>query len=206
MNLDNGSALFKGTFSQDITDNFGFKLSAGTSASEKFNTELQINWKIVNNIAVYVKGGYAQIDYDRLGLTDKYGNVWSGGIGLEWTFGGAAVNSANADDGDKKQSSTTTASNEKANNKSANRKSEKLVAANLLQEVAKNPAIRSARVNAAVDQSTTRLVSIDKTLLPAGASINPLTGDISVAVTAGTITAITKNGGAFTNTGQFAIS
>jgi len=50
--LDNKSVLIKGAFSQEITDSLGIKLSAGTSASEKFNTELQINWKIVNGIAI----------------------------------------------------------------------------------------------------------------------------------------------------------
>lgn len=195
----------KGTFSQDITDRLGVKISAGTSASEKLSTELQINWKIINNVAVYVKGGYTQVDYKQSGLTDKYDNVWTAGLGLEWTFGGAEKTVANQNDRHNKQSSIAAIAEEKDNQQSAGRKSKKLVAANLLQEVAKNPAIRSERVMAAVDQSTTRLVYIDKTLLPSGTSINAQTGDISAAVAAGTITGITKNGAAFVNAGQFAI-
>jgi len=90
--------LLKGTFSQEITDSLGLQITAGTSASEKFNTELQLNWKIVNNVAVYVKGGYAQIDYNKMGITDKYGNIWTGGIGLEWTFGGASRSTVKRDE------------------------------------------------------------------------------------------------------------
>jgi len=197
--------LFKGTFSQDITNDLELKLSAGTSASEKLSTELQINWKIINNVAVYVKGGYTHVDYQQSGLTDQYDNIWTAGLGLQWTFGGAEKTAANQNDLDNKQSSIAAAAEAKDHQQSAGRKSGKLVAANLLQEVAKNPAIRSDRVMAAADQSTTRQVYIDKTLLPAGTSINTQTGDISAAVAAGTITGITKNGAAFVNTGQFAI-
>lgn len=83
---------------------------------------------------------------------------------------------------------------------------QKRSAGTLLREVAGNPAIRSARVLAAVDQSTTRIITVDKTALPAGASVDKNTGNISVAVTAGVITGITRNGAAFVNAGQFALT
>lgn len=186
--------MFKGAFTQDITDSLGLKISAGAGASEKLSTEIQISWKIIDNVAVYVKGGYTRIDYEQNGLTDKYGNIWSGGIGLEWTFGGAAKTAVARSDRGRNPGNEA---------KDVNRG--KVRAAGLLQEVVQNPAIRSERVIAAVDQSTTRLVYIDKTVLPAGSNVNEA-GDISTTVAAGTIAGITRNGAVFVNTGQFALA
>ena len=80
---------------------------------------------------------------------------------------------------------------------------------NLLDQVAMRPNYLPSHVVAKVDKTAlpTRLIAIDKTSL-AGSTIDAATGDITtplgVAVTG--IASVTRNGGAFTNNTQFALS
>lgn len=81
---------------------------------------------------------------------------------------------------------------------------------NLLDAVAARPGWLPAQVIAKRDSSAapTRLIAVDKTALPAGATVDTGTGIISVplgvAVTG--IAGTTRNGGAFVNSGQFALA
>ncbi len=83
-------------------------------------------------------------------------------------------------------------------------------ATSLLDQVAQRPGFLTAQVVAKVDTTAapTRQIVIAKAGLPAGASITGASGDISmplgVAVTG--IADVTRNGGAFANGGQFALS
>ncbi len=82
-------------------------------------------------------------------------------------------------------------------------------ASNLLDQVAVRPGYMPSRVIAKVDTTAapTRLVVITKAGLPAGSSIDAVTGDVTVPLGA-TVTGfagITKNLAAFTNTGQFVL-
>jgi hypothetical protein len=80
----------------------------------------------------------------------------------------------------------------------------------LLDQVAQRPGYIPSHVVAKVDTTAlpTRLVAVDKTTLPAGTTIDAATGDITtplgVAVTG--IASVTRNGTAFANTSQFALS
>ncbi|MDP2835218.1 MAG: hypothetical protein Q8Q28_18345 [Pseudomonadota bacterium] len=81
---------------------------------------------------------------------------------------------------------------------------------NLLDAVALRPGWLPTQVVAKRDTSAapTRLIAVDKTALPAGATVDTATGSITVplgvAVTG--IAGTTRNGGAFANAGQFALS
>ena len=80
----------------------------------------------------------------------------------------------------------------------------------LLDQVAARPGWMPSQVIAKLDTSAapTRLIAVDKTALPAGSTINAATGSITtplgIAVTG--IAGVTRNGGAFLNSGQFALS
>ena len=80
----------------------------------------------------------------------------------------------------------------------------------LLSEVAKRPNYFPAQTIAKVDTSaaSTRVIKIDKNNIPAGSSINKSSGILTVPIgtSVSSIAGITKNGTAFTNTGQFALS
>lgn len=81
---------------------------------------------------------------------------------------------------------------------------------NLLDQVATRPAWLPAQVVARRDTTAapTRLIAVDKTALPAGASVDTATGAITapLGIVAAGIAGVTKNGGAFANSGQFALS
>jgi len=81
---------------------------------------------------------------------------------------------------------------------------------NLLDQVALRPSVIPSHVIAKVDTTAlpTRLIVVDKTTLPAGSSINAATGDITtpLGVVVTGIASVTRNGGAFANTSQFALS
>jgi hypothetical protein len=80
----------------------------------------------------------------------------------------------------------------------------------LLNEVAKRPNYFPAQTIAKVDTSaaSTRVIKIDKTNIPDGSSINKSSGILTIPIgtSVSSIAGITKNGTAFTNTGQFALS
>jgi hypothetical protein len=80
----------------------------------------------------------------------------------------------------------------------------------LLSEVAKRPNYFPAQTIAKVDTSaaSTRVIKIDKTNIPAGSSINQSSGILTIPIgtSVSSIAGITKNGSAFTNTGQFTLS
>ena len=80
----------------------------------------------------------------------------------------------------------------------------------LLSEVAKRPNYFPAQTVAKVDTSaaSTRVIKIDKTNIPAGSSINQSSGILTIPIgtSVSSIAGITKNGSAFTNTGQFTLS
>ena len=81
----------------------------------------------------------------------------------------------------------------------------------LLNEVAKRPNYFPAQTIAKVDSSaaSTRVIKIDKTNIPAGSSINKSSGILTIPIgtsVSSPIAGITRNGSAFSNTGQFALS
>ena len=80
----------------------------------------------------------------------------------------------------------------------------------LLSEVAKRPNYFPAQTIAKVDTSaaSTRVIKIDKTNIPAGSSINKSSGILTIPIgtSVSSIAGITRNGSAFSNTGQFALS
>jgi len=79
----------------------------------------------------------------------------------------------------------------------------------LLHQVAQRPSVIPSTIAAKVDTTVTprRLIAVDKATLPAGASINPSTGDITapLGVAVSGITDVTKNLATFANTGQFGL-
>jgi len=80
----------------------------------------------------------------------------------------------------------------------------------LLSEVAKRPNYFPAQTIAKVDTSaaSTRVIKIDKTNIPDGSSINKSSGILTIPIgtSVSSIAGITKNGSAFSNTGQFTLS
>jgi hypothetical protein len=80
----------------------------------------------------------------------------------------------------------------------------------LLSEVAKRPNYFPAQTVAKVDTSaaSTRVIKIDKTNIPDGSSVNKSSGILTIPIgtSVSSIAGITKNGAAFTNTGQFTLS
>jgi len=80
----------------------------------------------------------------------------------------------------------------------------------LLSEVAKRPNYFPAQTIAKVDTSAAslRVIKIDKTNIPAGSSINKSSGILTIPIgtSVSTIAGITRNGSAFSNAGQFALS
>ena len=83
-------------------------------------------------------------------------------------------------------------------------------ASSLVDQVSRRPSFLPSQVIAKVDTTATptRLIYIDKTAVPTGSTIDTATGNI--AAPTGTavsgIAGVTKNGLAFTNAGQFALS
>lgn len=79
----------------------------------------------------------------------------------------------------------------------------------LLDQAARRPTYLPMQAIARRDTTTTpqRLVAIDKTALPTGASIDKASGSITTPLPAAAtgIVSITKNGAAFANSGQFAL-
>ena len=79
----------------------------------------------------------------------------------------------------------------------------------LLHQVAIRPSVIPSHVVAKVDHTAlpTRLIAVDKTALPAGASVNTATGDVNVppGTAVSGIAGVTKNLAAFVNTGQFSL-
>lgn len=80
----------------------------------------------------------------------------------------------------------------------------------LLNEVAKRPNYFPAQTIAKVDTSaaSTRVIKIDKNNIPDGSSINKSSGILTIPIgtSVSSIAGITRNGSAFSNTGQFALS
>ena len=80
----------------------------------------------------------------------------------------------------------------------------------LLDQVAQRPSFIPSHVVAKIDHTAlpTRLIAIDKTALPAGASINTATGDLTVplGVVVTGLAGVTKNLALFTNGGQFSLA
>lgn len=76
--------------------------------------------------------------------------------------------------------------------------------------MARRPSYLPAQVTVKIDPTAVavRLVAVDKTAIPAGSTINPATGVISVplGVAVTTIAGVTRNAAAFANAGQFALS
>lgn len=80
----------------------------------------------------------------------------------------------------------------------------------LVDQVARRPSFLPSQVIAKIDTTatSTRLVVIDKTGLPAGSSVATATGILTVPIgtAVSAIASITLNGSAFTNSSQFALS
>lgn len=80
----------------------------------------------------------------------------------------------------------------------------------LLDQVAVRPAFLPSQVVAKLDTTATptRLIAVNKGSLPAGSSIDTLTGNITtpLGVSVTGIAGVTKNLAAFTNAGQFSVS
>ncbi|MDO8464583.1 MAG: Ig-like domain-containing protein [Gallionella sp.] len=81
---------------------------------------------------------------------------------------------------------------------------------NLLDQVAQRPGFLPAQVVARLDTSAApvRQIAVDKTALPAGSSVNTVTGAITtpLGIVATGIAGVTLNAAPFANTGQFALS
>ncbi|MDO8465839.1 MAG: hypothetical protein Q7S46_11405 [Gallionella sp.] len=81
---------------------------------------------------------------------------------------------------------------------------------NLLDQVAQRPGFLPAQVVAKLDTSAApvRQIAVDKTALPAGSSVNTVTGAITtpLGIVATGIAGVTLNAAPFANTGQFALS
>ena len=81
---------------------------------------------------------------------------------------------------------------------------------NLLDQVAQRPGFMPAQVVAKLDTTAApvRQIAIDKTALPAGASVNTVTGAVTtpLGIVATGIAGVTLNAAPFANTGQFALS
>ena len=77
----------------------------------------------------------------------------------------------------------------------------------LVEQVARRPSFLPSQVLAKVDKTATptRLIAINKTTIPAGSSVNQATGEVSapLGINVSSIQGVTKNGGNFTNSGQF---
>jgi Concanavalin A-like lectin/glucanases superfamily/Chitobiase/beta-hexosaminidase C-terminal domain len=95
-------------------------------------------------------------------------------------------------------------------NQLQNKNNKKDFSNTLLSEVVKKPNYFPAQTVAKVDTSaaSTRVIKIDKTNIPAGSSINQSSGILTIPIgtSVSSIAGITKNGSAFTNTGQFTLS
>ena len=95
-------------------------------------------------------------------------------------------------------------------NQLQNKNNKKDFSNTLLSEVVKKPNYFPAQTVAKVDTSaeSTRVIKIDKTNIPAGSSVNKSSGilNIPIGTSVSSIAGITKNGAAFTNTGQFTLS
>ena len=80
----------------------------------------------------------------------------------------------------------------------------------LLSEVTKRPNYFPAQTIAKVDTSaaSTRVIKIDKTNIPDGSSINKSSGILTIPIgtSVSSIAGITRNGSAFSNTGQYALT
>jgi len=80
----------------------------------------------------------------------------------------------------------------------------------LLDQVAQRPSFLPAQVVAKLDTTAApvRQIAVDKTALPAGASVNTATGAITtpLGIVATSIAGVTLNAAPFVNTGQFALS
>ncbi len=80
----------------------------------------------------------------------------------------------------------------------------------LLDQVAQRPGVLPAQVVARLDASAApvRLIAVNKAVLPAGASVNTATGEVSapLGLVVSGIAGITRNGARFANTGQFGIA
>ena len=125
------------------------------------------------------------------------------------TFGGVKSNvvAMNMQDVEIKSASSNASQKDLTNN-DANPKANWV--SNLVNAVAKRPTFLPSQVNAKIDTtaSSTRLIAIDKTGIPTGSTIENATGILTVPIgtSVSSIAGITKNGTAFTNTGQFALS
>jgi len=79
----------------------------------------------------------------------------------------------------------------------------------LLDQVAQRPSFLPSHVLARIDTTAAplRLIAVNKATLPAGATVNTTTGDVTVplAVAVAGIAGITKNGVAFANAGEFSL-
>ena len=193
-------------FNQRLESGFNLNASANLASSQnRFGLALSRSFKdgqLLSVDALAIRGRDNTFD-DNL-ITFNFSQ----------TFGGVKSNVAamNMQDVEIKSASSNASQKDLANN-DANPKANWV--SNLVNAVAKRPTFLPSQVNAKIDTtaSSTRLIAIDKTGIPAGSTIENATGILTVPIQVGgidvpvsAIAGITKNGSAFTNSGQFALS
>ena len=193
-------------FNQRLDSGFNLNASANLASSQnRFGLTLSRSFKdgqLLSVDALAIRGRDNTFD-DNL-ITFNFSQ----------TFGGVKSNVAamNMQDVEIKSASSNASQKDLANN-DANPKANWV--SNLVNAVAKRPTFLPSQVNAKIDTtaSSTRLIAIDKTGMPEGFTIENATGILTVPIRVGgsdvpvsAIAGITKNGSAFTNSGQFALS
>ena len=193
-------------FNQRLESGFNLNASANLASSQnRFGLALSRSFKdgqLLSVDALAIRGRDNTFD-DNL-ITFNFSQ----------TFGGVKSNVAamNMQDVEIKSASSNASQKDLASN-DGNPKANWV--SNLVNAVAKRPTFLPSQVNAKIDTtaSSTRLIAIDKTGIPAGSTIENATGILTLPIQVGgsdvpvsAIAGITKNGSAFTNSGQFALS
>ncbi len=193
-------------FNQRLDSGFNLNASANLASSQnRFGLALSRSFK-----------DGQQLSIDALAIRGR-DNTFDDNLitfNFSQTFGGVKSNVAamNMQDAEIKLASSNASQKDLANN-DANPKANWV--SNLVNAVAKRPTFLPSQVNAKIDTTalSTRLIAINKTGIPTGSTIENATGILTVPIQVGgidvpvsAIASITKNGSAFTNSGQFALS
>jgi len=177
----------------------GKQSTTRTTGSAEWSQQLEAGL----NLKAGADSGAAQNRYT-LGMERPFGDGWLFGVNLVGIRGRDGV----PDDKQFKLTWSYDFGGKRATSGSGN--SAAPAWGSLLDQVAQRPASLPSQVVAKLDTTAApvRLISVNKTALPAGASVNPATGAVTaplgVAITG--ITGITLNGAPFANSDQFALT
>ncbi|MCK9272601.1 Ig-like domain-containing protein [Candidatus Gracilibacteria bacterium] len=175
------------TLTQKLSDKYSVEAGVGTSSTENIVANAKLKYDLEKNIQLFIGGTHISRK-GGIGGSQSSENIVSAGISGTW---------ATSDDMAKIEESARQFEESKANRKPrpympaldmSRAEDAPLPITNeikqqyneLLDWVARNPAVRSHTILAVVDQYTNRLIAIDKTALPAGANIDKPTGNILV--------------------------